>query len=67
MRRLGRRGDRLFTEYHFVPTGVCTVSMHVCVLSRFSHVQLFGSTPWTVACQACFTYSKEMNYEKVDS
>ena len=25
--------------------------MYVCVLSRFSHVQL-SVTPWTVACQA---------------
>jgi len=26
-------------------------SMHACMLSPFSHVQLFA-TPWTVACQA---------------
>ena len=25
--------------------------MHMCVLSRFSHIRLFV-TPWTVACQA---------------
>ena len=25
--------------------------IHVCILSRFNRVQLFG-TPWTVACQA---------------
>ena len=25
--------------------------MHVCVLSYFSHIQLFV-TPWTVVCQA---------------
>ena len=35
--------------------------MHECVLSRFSHVQLFV-TPWTAACQASpsFTISQSL-------
>ena len=41
-----------FSMQALVPSakGVC-VYVCVCVLSRFSHVWLFG-TPWTVACQA---------------
>ena len=34
-----------------VPICVWNVPLYVCMLSRFSHVQLFA-TLWTVACQA---------------
>ena len=42
------------TESHFNPFKRAEMLLryvHVCVLSRFSRVQLFA-TPWTVACQA---------------
>ena len=38
-------------------------AMHVCMLSRFRHVQLFV-TPWTVACQAPLSmgFSRQENW-----
>ena len=45
------------TESHFNPFKRAEMPLryvHVCVLSRFSRVQLFA-TPWTVARQAPFS------------
>ena len=34
----------------FIETKELTLCAYLCMLSRFSHVQLF-MTPWTVVCQ----------------
>ena len=34
------------------PFPIAILTLHACMLSRFSHVWLFVTTLWTVACQA---------------
>ena len=43
--------SHIFSKRTLIVTFRTFFSMHVCVLSLFSHVQLFA-TPWTVAGQA---------------